>query len=76
MVLAVDYRVARHSMLRSIAARLPGLRNPISAQLILQEFGCSLDARYQQTIGVARARHIKQVPFAVVELFKPQQMAY
>jgi hypothetical protein len=48
-----------------LVSAAPG--NPTSVQQIVQEFACWLDVSHQQII--ARARHVEQVPFAVVDLF-------
>jgi hypothetical protein len=42
----------------------------ISVQQIVQELGCWLDAGHQEMIAGAGARHVKQVPFAVINIFE------
>ncbi len=50
------------------AARLLAARR--SARQIVQELRRQIDAGHQQMIAGAGARHVKQVPFAVVDFFE------
>ena len=59
-------------LLGAVTARIDRIwsTDPVSALQIFEEFGCRLDAGYQQVIPGAGAGDVEQVALAVVDLFE------